>query len=64
MFLKETVTELELRCTDLQGENLEIQKQLRDCHVLLVAENLDPGDDLFYCSVGLTCRGAVFSVEL
>lgn len=40
--MKETVTELELRCTDLQGENLEIQKQLRDCHVLLVAENLDP----------------------
>lgn len=54
MFLKETVTELELRCTDLQGENREIQKQLRDCHVLLVAENLDPGDDLIYCSVGLT----------
>ncbi|KAK7162107.1 hypothetical protein R3I94_004681 [Phoxinus phoxinus] len=40
--MKETVTELELRCTDLQGENREIHKQLRDCHVLLVAENLDP----------------------
>ncbi|KAI2668721.1 Small kinetochore-associated protein [Labeo rohita] len=44
--MKETVTELEQRCTDLQGENREIQKQLRDCHVLLVAENLDPGEKL------------------
>lgn len=40
--MKETVTELNHRCSDLQGENGEIQKQLRDCHVLLVAENLDP----------------------
>lgn len=54
MFLKETMTELEQRCTDLQGENREFQKQLRDCHVLLVAEKLDPGEDLFYCSIGLT----------
>lgn len=45
MFLKETMTELEQRCTDLQGENREFQKQLRDCHVLLVAEKLDPGED-------------------
>lgn len=44
MFLKVTVTELNHRCSDIQGENREIQKQLRDCHVLLVAENLDPGD--------------------
>ncbi|XP_039507476.1 small kinetochore-associated protein isoform X1 [Pimephales promelas] len=43
--MKETVTELELRCTDLQGENREIQKQLRDCHVLLVAEKLDPASN-------------------
>lgn len=47
MFLKGTVTDLEQRCTDLQGENREIQKQLRDCHVLLVAESLDPGYNLF-----------------
>ncbi|XP_067261172.1 small kinetochore-associated protein [Chanodichthys erythropterus] len=40
--IKETMTELEQRCTDLQGENREFQKQLRDCHVLLVAEKLDP----------------------
>ncbi|NP_001122246.1 small kinetochore-associated protein [Danio rerio] len=40
--MKDTVTELEQRCTDLQGENREIQKQLRDCHILLVAEKLDP----------------------
>ncbi|XP_051561130.1 small kinetochore-associated protein-like [Myxocyprinus asiaticus] len=40
--MKETVSELEQRCADIQGENREIQKQLRDCHVLLVAENLDP----------------------
>ncbi|XP_051559462.1 small kinetochore-associated protein [Myxocyprinus asiaticus] len=40
--MKETATELVQRCTDIQGENREIQKQLRDCHVLLVAEHLDP----------------------
>uniref|UniRef100_A0A8C2CUK1 Kinetochore localized astrin (SPAG5) binding protein n=1 Tax=Cyprinus carpio TaxID=7962 RepID=A0A8C2CUK1_CYPCA len=40
--IKGTVTKLEHRCTDLHGENQEIQKQLRDCHVLLVAEKLDP----------------------
>uniref|UniRef100_A0A8C1XMD9 Kinetochore localized astrin (SPAG5) binding protein n=1 Tax=Cyprinus carpio TaxID=7962 RepID=A0A8C1XMD9_CYPCA len=40
--MKGTVTKLEHRCTDLHGENQEIQKQLRDCHVLLVAEKLDP----------------------
>ncbi|KAA0722522.1 hypothetical protein E1301_Tti011897 [Triplophysa tibetana] len=40
--MKVTVTQLNHRCTDIQGENREIQKQLRDCHVLLVAENLDP----------------------
>lgn len=44
MFLKGTVTELNHQCSDITGENREIQKQLRDCHVLLVAENLDPGD--------------------
>ncbi|TRY81511.1 hypothetical protein DNTS_009919 [Danionella cerebrum] len=44
--MKGTVAELEQRCTDLQGENREIQKQLHDCHVLLVAEKLDPGETL------------------
>lgn len=38
---------LEQRCSDLQENNIEIKKQLRDCHVLLIAENLDPGNFVF-----------------
>ncbi|XP_017312339.1 small kinetochore-associated protein [Ictalurus punctatus] len=40
--LKENVSVLEQRCSDLQENNTEIKKQLRDCHVLLIEENLDP----------------------
>ncbi|XP_058236415.1 small kinetochore-associated protein [Hemibagrus wyckioides] len=40
--LKENVFVLEQRCSDLQESNTEIKKQLSDCHVLLIAENLDP----------------------
>ncbi|TSK17767.1 hypothetical protein Baya_1147 [Bagarius yarrelli] len=42
--LKETVSGLEQRCSDLQENNTDIRKQLSDCHVLLIAENLDPGE--------------------
>lgn len=38
---------LEQHCADLQESNTEIKKQLGDCHVLLIAQNLDPGD--FVC---------------
>ncbi|MCI4393564.1 hypothetical protein PGIGA_G00158910 [Pangasianodon gigas] len=40
--LKENVSVLEQRCSDLQENNTELKKQLSDCHVLLIAENLDP----------------------
>ncbi|KAF5902308.1 small kinetochore-associated protein-like, partial [Clarias magur] len=40
--LKESVSVLEQRCGDLQENNTEIKKQLRDCHALLITENLDP----------------------
>ncbi|XP_062866676.1 small kinetochore-associated protein [Trichomycterus rosablanca] len=40
--LKESVALLEERCSNLQDENAGIKKQLRDCHVLLIAEKLDP----------------------
>ncbi|XP_060754590.1 small kinetochore-associated protein [Neoarius graeffei] len=40
--LKENMSVLEQRCSDLQENNIEIKKQLRDCHALLIAENLDP----------------------
>lgn len=38
---------LEQQCHDLQENNTEVRKQLRDCHVLLIAENLDPGSLFF-----------------
>lgn len=37
------MAQLEQQCSDLQGENGNFQKQLKDCHVLLVAGNIDPG---------------------
>ncbi|XP_076838785.1 small kinetochore-associated protein [Brachyhypopomus gauderio] len=40
--IKEYVADLEQQCHDLQDESNEIKKQLRDCHVLLIAEKLDP----------------------
>ncbi|KAF4075011.1 hypothetical protein AMELA_G00229840 [Ameiurus melas] len=40
--LKENVSVLEQRCSDLQENNTDIKKQLRDCHELLIVENLDP----------------------
>ncbi|KAI5619631.1 hypothetical protein C0J50_20810 [Silurus asotus] len=40
--LKESVSVLEQRCSDLQENNSGMKKQLRDCHALLIAENLDP----------------------
>ncbi|XP_026861940.2 small kinetochore-associated protein [Electrophorus electricus] len=40
--MKECVADLEQRCRDLQDENSEIKKQLRDCHALLILEKLDP----------------------
>ncbi|KAJ8009169.1 hypothetical protein DPEC_G00086110 [Dallia pectoralis] len=47
--LQKKLTETQQKCAlleqqnnDLQGSNANIQKQLKDCHVLLVAENIDP----------------------
>uniref|UniRef100_A0A8C8IWQ6 Kinetochore localized astrin (SPAG5) binding protein n=1 Tax=Oncorhynchus tshawytscha TaxID=74940 RepID=A0A8C8IWQ6_ONCTS len=39
---QQKVAQLEQRCSDLQGTNADVQKQLKDCHVLLVAGNIDP----------------------
>ncbi|KAK6297472.1 hypothetical protein J4Q44_G00320550 [Coregonus suidteri] len=39
---QQKVAQLEQRYSDLQGTNADIQKQLKDCHALLVAGNIDP----------------------
>ncbi|XP_014000087.1 uncharacterized protein isoform X1 [Salmo salar] len=36
------VAQLEQQYSDLQGTNADIKKRLKDCHVLLVAGNIDP----------------------
>ncbi|XP_036418362.1 small kinetochore-associated protein [Colossoma macropomum] len=40
--MKEYVAVLEQRCSDVQEENSEINKKLRDCHALIIAEHIDP----------------------
>ncbi|XP_035535178.1 small kinetochore-associated protein [Morone saxatilis] len=39
---QQRVTELELEFSDLEKENAGVQKNLKDCHVLLVAAKIDP----------------------
>lgn len=39
---QQRVTELELQFSELEKENAGIQKNLKDCHVLLVANKIDP----------------------
>ncbi|XP_039981473.1 small kinetochore-associated protein [Xiphias gladius] len=39
---QQRVAELELQFSDLEKENAEFQKNLKDCHVLLVAAKIDP----------------------
>ncbi|CAL8314651.1 unnamed protein product [Lota lota] len=39
---QQKVTELGLQCKDLEKENADIQKRLKDCHVILVAGKIDP----------------------
>ncbi|XP_029903365.1 small kinetochore-associated protein isoform X2 [Myripristis murdjan] len=39
---QQRVAELELQCTDLEKENADVQRRLKDCHVLLVAKQMDP----------------------
>ncbi|KAK2855967.1 hypothetical protein Q5P01_004702 [Channa striata] len=39
---QQRVAELELQFSDLEKENAEVQKNLKDCHILLVAEKIDP----------------------
>nr|XP_020459639.1 uncharacterized protein LOC109962340 isoform X2 [Monopterus albus]XP_020459640.1 uncharacterized protein LOC109962340 isoform X2 [Monopterus albus] len=39
---QERVAEMELQFRDLEKENAEAQKNLRNCHVLLVAAKIDP----------------------
>ncbi|KAK5879802.1 hypothetical protein CesoFtcFv8_022887 [Champsocephalus esox] len=41
-FNRERVAELELQYSDIETENVEVKKNLRDCHVLLVVANIDP----------------------
>uniref|UniRef100_A0A3B5KNC9 Uncharacterized protein n=1 Tax=Xiphophorus couchianus TaxID=32473 RepID=A0A3B5KNC9_9TELE len=40
--LLEKVEELELQLDELQKENVEFQKNLQDCHTLLVSAKIDP----------------------
>nr|XP_046228306.1 small kinetochore-associated protein [Scatophagus argus] len=39
---QQRVAELELQFSDLEKENVGLQKNLKDCHVLLVAAKIDP----------------------
>nr|XP_040016600.1 small kinetochore-associated protein [Gasterosteus aculeatus aculeatus] len=39
---QQKVAELELQFSGLEKENAEVRKNLKDCHVLLVAANIDP----------------------
>ncbi|XP_074541705.1 small kinetochore-associated protein [Halichoeres trimaculatus] len=39
---QQRVAELELQCNDLEKENARVEKNLKDCHVLLVAAKIDP----------------------
>lgn len=36
--------ELELQFSDLEKENAGVQKNLKDCHALLVTAKIDPGE--------------------
>lgn len=44
VILQQRVAELELQYSHLEKENTEVQKNLKDCHVLLVSANIDPGE--------------------
>ncbi|KAI4894616.1 hypothetical protein NFI96_027381, partial [Prochilodus magdalenae] len=43
----EYVAVLEQRCSDMQAENTELKKNLQDCHALIIAERIDPGNFSF-----------------
>ncbi|XP_058469558.1 small kinetochore-associated protein isoform X2 [Solea solea] len=40
---QQRLAELELEFTDLEKENAQAQKNLKDCHILLVTAKIDPG---------------------
>ena len=42
--LQQRVAELELQFSDIEKENTDVQRNLKNCHVLLVAANIDPGE--------------------
>lgn len=42
--MQKRVAELELQFSDLEKENAGLQKNLKDCHALLVAAKIDPGE--------------------
>lgn len=44
LILQLKVAQLEQQYSDLQGTNADIKKHLKDCHALLVAGNIDPGN--------------------
>ncbi|XP_031717544.1 small kinetochore-associated protein [Anarrhichthys ocellatus] len=39
---QQRVSELQLQFSELEKENVEVRKNLKDCHMLLVAANIDP----------------------
>lgn len=41
--LQQRVAKLELQYCDLQKEKAEVQKNLKDCHALLITAKIDPG---------------------
>ena len=44
LILQQRVAELELQFSNLEKENVGLQSNLKDCHVLLVASKIDPGE--------------------
>lgn len=54
--LQQRVAKLELQYCDLQKENAEVQKNLKDCHALLITAKIDPGrkNTKIYLSVSVS----------
>lgn len=45
---------MEQQFSDLETKNLELEKNMKDCHILLLDAKIDPGNSVHTCSVTLT----------
>lgn len=46
--LQQQVAEMVLQFKDMKEENTGLQKNLKDCHVLLVTAKMDPGEYIHF----------------